>query len=491
MKKYLGLFLILGLLLASCAGPVDPGMVESRCVSVPNILGNFLKLGTSQAKSFWDLFRKDSYSGQTIQVGGVTISQLKKGAEIFALFDKPCKITICTWDGKNGYGCYEIIGKIGEKFSCGNWDWWKFGNCTRGTGQDGDDDGQITVEDVNLGFIGWYLDSEGTPRQTSFYWQKLGQDDMLDWEAIDAAYDSWVAQGGLPPNRENGWQTSGVDSNVFADYADIGFADFGKGQLENYSKAFFVDPGYVLDTVKATYQIEFIGFMKMGDGQIWTNNFYHQTIEEGASIRWSEVEAAYAALEASGGGYGLAGLKGWRTSGIDSSYFDEQRPDIVFTSGLTGWTEGVTKNITFSPDCNASQIKTQYHQLNFEYVESGVGQTYGSVKETYGAPDVSAASYIVLEPGYDYEIVGREPHPGIVAIGATYDVSIPIITTTFGPRLSFQSAIAKDTRRAGTYTIKGYYPAGSELAGELAVTIIIEVGPSAFDLARITALVHP
>jgi len=100
---------------------------------------------------------------------------------------------------------------------------------------------------VNLGFIGYYV-YDGKVMSTSIHWQLLEEEgDMIDWVAVDAAYAEWVAQGGLVPDRETGWLTSGYASFTFEDNAALGFGDFNIGQLEDYYKAYYVDPGYVLD----------------------------------------------------------------------------------------------------------------------------------------------------------------------------------------------------------------------------------------------------
>ena len=102
---------------------------------------------------------------------------------------------------------------------------------------------------VNLGFIGYYV-YEGKVMSTSFYWQELKEGDMIDWDAVDAAYDAWVAKGGLQPDRTL-WQTSGYATFTFEDKAPIGFDDFNIGQIESYYKAYYVSPGYVLDPTVA------------------------------------------------------------------------------------------------------------------------------------------------------------------------------------------------------------------------------------------------
>ncbi|MCL1832211.1 MAG: hypothetical protein FWG45_04780 [Oscillospiraceae bacterium] len=98
--------------------------------------------------------------------------------------------------------------------------------------------------EVNLGFIGHYL-FDGNVLSTSFYWQTLEPGDMIDWDAVDAAYAEWVAQGGLAPTKDT-WQTSGSGSYTFDDGAAIGFDDFNEEQLESYYGAFYVATGYVL-----------------------------------------------------------------------------------------------------------------------------------------------------------------------------------------------------------------------------------------------------
>ena len=97
---------------------------------------------------------------------------------------------------------------------------------------------------INLGFIGYYM-YDGQVLNTSFYWQNLEEGDMINWEAVDEAYADWVDQGGLTPDRTE-WKTSGYASFMFEDYAKIGFDAFNDGQLENYYKAYYVSPGYIL-----------------------------------------------------------------------------------------------------------------------------------------------------------------------------------------------------------------------------------------------------
>jgi len=98
---------------------------------------------------------------------------------------------------------------------------------------------------VNLGFIGYYV-YDGKVMSTSIHWQNLEKEgDCIDWAAADAAYSAWIADGGLIPERKE-WQTSGYASFTFDDYTTMCFGDFNLGQLEDYYKAYYVDPGYVL-----------------------------------------------------------------------------------------------------------------------------------------------------------------------------------------------------------------------------------------------------
>ena len=102
---------------------------------------------------------------------------------------------------------------------------------------------------VSLGFVGWYnwKDAQGLVHtsQTSFYWQELKSGEFIDWDAVDEAYNKWIADGGLAPDRANGWKTSGSEPLRFADYAKIGHIDFTRNQLEVYHLSFYADPGYV------------------------------------------------------------------------------------------------------------------------------------------------------------------------------------------------------------------------------------------------------
>ena len=98
---------------------------------------------------------------------------------------------------------------------------------------------------VNLGFIGYYMNNDKV-LSTSFYWQNLEEGQCVDWNAVDAAYAEWIAKGGLEPNRENGWKTSGYAPLYFDDYESICQDFFTPAQLESYYLSYYVNPGYVI-----------------------------------------------------------------------------------------------------------------------------------------------------------------------------------------------------------------------------------------------------
>ena len=97
---------------------------------------------------------------------------------------------------------------------------------------------------VRIGFIGYYL-FEGNVLSTSPFWMPLEPGQCFDWDFVDAEYAKWMEQGGLEPDRSV-WQTSGYASFTFEDGAGLCHGDFNVGQLEDYYKAYFVDPGYKL-----------------------------------------------------------------------------------------------------------------------------------------------------------------------------------------------------------------------------------------------------
>ncbi|MCL2387624.1 MAG: hypothetical protein FWC89_08780, partial [Defluviitaleaceae bacterium] len=103
---------------------------------------------------------------------------------------------------------------------------------------------------VDLGFIGYYFhpsrpESYG-PMSTSFFWLTLEEGDIIDWDAVEAAYAGWVAQGGLAPDFATGWHSSGFAPITFNHGAAIGHGDFSFPQLEGFYRAYFVSPGFLL-----------------------------------------------------------------------------------------------------------------------------------------------------------------------------------------------------------------------------------------------------
>lgn len=102
---------------------------------------------------------------------------------------------------------------------------------------------------VRLGFIGYYFhpsrcESYG-PMTTSFFWLTLNEGETIDWNAVEAAYSNWVAQGGLVPDFATGWRSSGFAPITFAHGAAIGHGDFSFPQLEGFYRAYFVTPGFI------------------------------------------------------------------------------------------------------------------------------------------------------------------------------------------------------------------------------------------------------
>ena len=138
---------------------------------------------------------------------------------------------------------------------------------------------------VNLGFIGYYLFND-TVLSTSIHWQYLEQDgDMIDWDAVDAAYDAWVAQGGLVPARDL-WQTSGYASFTFEDYAAKGYGDFTEGQIEGYYLAYYLDPGYTEVSFLGNDITAYYAVCQLWNDLVWKNDgfglteVYTLTVEE-------------------------------------------------------------------------------------------------------------------------------------------------------------------------------------------------------------------
>ena len=201
------------------------------------------------------------------------------------------------------------------------------------------DPGYIT----SVGFIGHYV-YNGQVLQTSFYWQDLVAGQFIDWTAVDAAYDAWVAQGGLAPQKDL-CQTSGPSPITFQ-YGDptIGYSDFTNTQLETLYQSFYVDPGYIAPA--PAIEVGFIGYY-VNDGKVMNTSFYWQEIQPGDTIDWAAVDAAYADWVARGGLAPDGTL--WQTSGYASFTF--------------GWYESVSYS-----QFTGGQLEGYYGQF---YVDPG------------------------------------------------------------------------------------------------------------------------
>ena len=174
---------------------------------------------------------------------------------------------------------------------------------------------------VNLGFIGYYL-YEGEVLSTSIHWQNLKKEgDMINWEAVDAAYTEWIAQGGLVPDRTL-WQTSGYASFTFEDYAELGYGNFNDGQLENYYKTYYADPSYILIKTVDTPIVN-LNFYAFLDNSWWYGLNYGEVHELGIEITpdWDAVYEAYATQEnVTPDWFQADKVIGWQSSGIVSEY---------------------------------------------------------------------------------------------------------------------------------------------------------------------------
>ena len=102
----------------------------------------------------------------------------------------------------------------------------------------------------------------------------------------------------------------------------------------------------------AEYSIGFIGYYDydFGNGPVkLSTSFYWQTVKAGEPIDWDAVFAAYDAWE-SVGGYGLAGLQGWQTSGTFSHYYGEAAPYVVINETLkAAYLENYYGAVYFAP----------------------------------------------------------------------------------------------------------------------------------------------
>jgi len=164
----------------------------------------------------------------------------KKGNDTWLRFDEGAKGTV-TVAYKNGNffafmkfdaACVEknVVYFDGKIYSVLRWDY--------------EEEKDVTIPEVNIGLIGWYPHS-GTVMQTSFHWINLKPGQCIDWEEVDAAFDAWMAKGGLKPARPT-WVTSGFHSFAFNEEDGLCFEDITLGQLEAYYRAYYIDPGYVV-----------------------------------------------------------------------------------------------------------------------------------------------------------------------------------------------------------------------------------------------------
>lgn len=100
---------------------------------------------------------------------------------------------------------------------------------------------------VNLGFIGYYK-FDGQILSTSIYNIELQERDMVDWDAVDAAYEDWYARGGIRTADTPTYQKSGFGSftTEHANRHTIGHHTFTEALLEGFYGQHYLDPGYVL-----------------------------------------------------------------------------------------------------------------------------------------------------------------------------------------------------------------------------------------------------
>ena len=181
---------------------------------------------------------------------------------------------------------------------------------------------------ISVGFIAYYENGNGGVSTTSIGWQDIRPGSTINWDAVDAAYDAWVAEGGLAPQKDL-CHTSGYAPLTFEWNAPIGFSDFSLAQQEGYYKSFYIDPGYIAPA--APINVGFIGYY-VNDGNIISTSFYWQVIQPGDTIDWAAVDAAYADWVARGGLAPDGTL--WQTSGYASFTFGWYDP--ISYSQFTG-----------------------------------------------------------------------------------------------------------------------------------------------------------
>jgi len=335
--------------------------------------------------------------------------------------------------------------------------------------------------ELNLGFIGYYL-YDGKVMSTSFYWQKLNAGDLIDWNAVDAAYAGWVAQGGLVPDRTT-WQTSGYASFTFDDYAAIGYGDFNIGQLENFYKSYYVAPGYVLPNKAIEANLNYQAGLK----QLNTDNPWFAMIDsdkinigEPVYMDWERIRGIYEANSnrfAIGWGYNWDAITGWMVSGsgLAVKNYDGFPEYLTFTVEMLEkvlTTSTGTPYITIRPILNPNYVQT----LSFTFFEHTSGGQYGYVGMSYTSGS-SAAQLILLDDllgvaanTYAYTIVNRTPWPGL---NNADGVMLPVIGAMGSGRfnvLGNAGVIGQQTMpRAGIYLVEVFE--NSKLVKRLSITI--------------------
>ena len=156
----------------------------------------------------------------------------------------------------------------------------------------------------DIGFIGWYI-NDGKIMQTSFYWQTLAKPlDCIEWDAVYAAYEEWIAKGGLPyPGR--GWLTSGSIGTftVGPDDPSFCYEDVTENLIEAVYKAVYLDPGYDTPEVVVSFE-RYLAYVELWN-DFYTDKVPNVTADHKTALYNHGGIAHYNALLAS---YGAASL---------------------------------------------------------------------------------------------------------------------------------------------------------------------------------------